>query len=169
MTPADEDKRQAAALTVSLSGSLTAGSVAIIGGAAAVSTFVTDKYSVSWIFYAALLVGIGLLAWGVFAGGQAVGKICSEGAEGRWTNTPDKGSFNNQAIGALFGTLVLLVAVGVGLAGERRGTEPSTSQRVDPRIDGLVDRNQASEAELARVRTELAKLRKRVARLGRAP
>jgi hypothetical protein len=123
--PSDrDDRRQAASIVTSLSSSVTSASVALLGAAAIITTYVADKYEHLLPFYIVMGVATLALVWSLLQGGEGIYEIAKTGFDGNWTIHSERRRFNKQVAWMLGGVALLVASSVLGLTARRRENVP---------------------------------------------
>lgn len=140
---ADDNKRAAAGMKVTLSGSVIAGAFAVFGGVAAITTFtILNKESLGWFYFWVSLSALSLLV-SMVAGAKGISEVFLAGYADSWDRDEGKEYFSTQAA---FGILGLVFAVASVFAGQIKApTEPDWAKALERRMDGLEQRVAATE------------------------
>jgi hypothetical protein len=109
-------------MTASLSSSITSASVAVLGAAAVVTTYVADKYEDLAFFYVVMAAAAATLVESLLLGGSGVYEIAQKGYDGGWAIATEKRSFDKQVKWMLAGIALLLLGAFIGLSAKRRDT-----------------------------------------------
>jgi hypothetical protein len=109
-------------MVAALSSSVTSASVAVLGAAAVVTTYVADKYDGLTLFYVLMAAAAGALVRSLLVGGTGVFEIAQTGFEGDWRIKTRKRRFNSQVAWMMSGIVLLLAGAFVGLSAKRHDT-----------------------------------------------
>jgi len=126
----DEDQRTAIGLKIGLSSTLMAVSLAFIGAAAGIATFVLDKREHLFWFYVCFVGSLVLLTISGVLGGKGISVAYKSGFSGQWV-CEDKGIFNGQAVSLLLGIVLVCLTAFTGVP------KPSTDLSEAAKFDSL--------------------------------
>jgi hypothetical protein len=126
-----DDRRQAGALAVSLSSYVSTASLAVLAGAFAIFTYVSQNFQLDLSFYIPITLTALLLVASIFAGGKGSAWVIDRIANGEWTPKPRNRCYNNQALLTLFGLVFLMVATVFGVSSSPQ--ESPDTARLDRR------------------------------------
>jgi hypothetical protein len=153
----DEADRQAAATKVTISNGVATAALAVIAGAAALYTYVSQTFEPPATFQVLMLIAVVALVVSIVLGGLGSNEMANRIATG--ADSLQVRSFNTQALLTLAGLLLVLAATAVGASSERHATG----------IEGRIDRASRDIGELRARLDEQSRtvraLRARVARL----
>ena len=109
-----DDQRQAASLKVGITTYVGSATLALIGGAAALFTYVQQNFVASIGFYFLMSLSVLVLVASFVLGGKGANATVAKLAEGSWTAATKISEFNSQAILTLIGLVLILVAIVFG-------------------------------------------------------
>lgn len=127
--PSPEGKRQAASMKVGISNYVGGAALAVIGGAAALYTYISQTFDPCWLFNALMLAGLASLVLSIVLGGIGADEATAAVAADDWTMNSSGNSFNLQAVFTLLGLILVIVATLVGAGSDRR--ESSVEARLE--------------------------------------
>jgi len=122
-------KLQAASMKIGTSNYVASAALAVIGGAAALYTYISQTFDPSGVFEALMLIGLALLVISIVAGGLGADDATQAVATESWTTSTSGGKFNTQALLTLLGLVLVIIATLVGASSDRR--ESSVEERLD--------------------------------------
>ncbi|HEX5762165.1 MAG TPA: hypothetical protein VFY04_03480 [Solirubrobacterales bacterium] len=127
---------QAASMHVAISNYVGSATLAVLAGATALFTYLSQAFSVGAAFYLLMAGGALLLVISLFAGGRGAQETARLVNSGRWGADPKVDAFSWQAALAIAGLVVVLAGAAVGLAAPRQ------SEELEERIERLEGRRQ---------------------------
>lgn len=145
----NENQRQAAVVKVGISNYVGTATLAVLAGGVALFTYFQQNFNVSDLFYAFTAGAAVLLVVSLYLGGQGASSLADKVAAGTWTGQKTE-EFNWQAIFALAGTVVLVVAVALGTSSHR-----TTTTTKDPCVALLSSELAMPHPDLKQLRNEL--------------
>jgi len=136
------DKRDAAQLSVGLSGQLINAALTMIALSGAFLTFILDKKSPSWGFYTAYILSFLFFAGSVYFGGRGTDFVKRNGETGQWMTSKqgDPDWFNLQAISLLIAVILLAILPFLG--------KTKTETDVLVMMENTIARRDSLQAEL---------------------
>jgi uncharacterized membrane protein len=154
----EESRKQAAAtMKVGTSHYVATAALGVIGGAAALFTYISPTFEVPGVFNVLMLVAVACLVVSIILGGRGADDITADVADNNWTLDSGGSAFNLQALLTLLGLVLVLVATGFGASSERQGAD--LGDRVDvveKRVEELRARVEEQSQVLKRVDLERA-------------
>lgn len=129
MNATPESKNQAASMKVGTSHYVATSALAVIGGASALYTYISQTFEPSTGFYILMLGGLGALVLSIILGGRGADDATSAVANGTWSMSSGADVFNKQAVLTLIGLIAVLVATVIGASSDRQ--ESTVEARVE--------------------------------------
>jgi hypothetical protein len=126
-----DDQRTAATIPAGISNYVASAALAVLAGATALFTYVSQQFDAPSSFDWVMVFGAGALVVGIFLGGVGSAKLTRKIAAGTWNPDNRIGAYNCQAIFTLVGLVLVLIATAIGTT-----ADPSTD-RTDQRLDKL--------------------------------
>jgi len=105
---------QAASIKVGISNYVGSATLAVIGGAIAVFTYVQANFSVTREFYVLFGAAVASSVLSLIVGGRAANTTAQAVAGKSWNDATSKSGYNFQAISSLLGLGLLVVATLIG-------------------------------------------------------
>jgi hypothetical protein len=127
---AADDARAAATIRTTLSGSVIAGALVVLGAQAAIATFTIDKKEHLTWFYIWSVIGAAALVASMIAGAKGITAVYADGYGGKWERGTGKMFFGPQAVLAIGGAVAVLISVYTGTLKPPEGTSAGASQRI---------------------------------------
>jgi hypothetical protein len=124
-----ESKRQAASMKVGVSNYVGSAALAVIGGAAALYTYISQTFNPSSLFDGLMLVALVCLVLSIFLGGMGADDATAAIANDTWTTGSSGNKFDLQATFTLLGLILVIVATVIGASSDRR--ESSVEARLE--------------------------------------
>jgi predicted MFS family arabinose efflux permease len=124
-----EGKRQAASMKVAISNYVASAALAVIGGAAALYTYISQTFEPPRAFWVLMVLGLACLVGSIVAGGLGADDATVAVADDTWTMNTSGGKFNGQAILTLVGLILVILATLIGASSDRR--ESSVEDRLE--------------------------------------
>lgn len=125
---ADDSKSQAASIKVGISNYVGSAALAVIAGAAALYTYISQTFEPSWCFDLAMVLAVICLVAAIFVGGLGADDTANAIADGNWEKRSAGPWFNLQAGLTLIGLVLVLIGAAIGANSQRR--EGAVEQRV---------------------------------------
>jgi hypothetical protein len=114
----DENTRLAASLKVGISNYVASASLAVLAGALALYTYITQNFSPPWTFYAFMLAaGLALVA-SIYVGGDGADLTVARVAKDEWTNQATW-QFPTQALLTLVALVLVILGTAIGAKADR--------------------------------------------------
>jgi hypothetical protein len=126
-----DDQRTAATIPAGISNYVASAALAVLAGATALFTYVSQQFDAPSTFDWAMGIGAGVLVLAIFLGGRGSATLTRQIADGTWDAEKKICTYNWQAILTLVGLVLVLVATVIGTT-----AEPSTD-KTDHRLDKL--------------------------------
>ncbi|HET9591302.1 MAG TPA: hypothetical protein VFP17_00140 [Solirubrobacterales bacterium] len=124
-----ETKLQAASLKVGISNYVASAALAVIGGAAALYTYISQTFDPGNGFWVLMLIGLVCLVVSILVGGLGADDATHAVATGNWTTSSSGNKFNYQSILTLVGLILVLTATLIGASSDRR--ESTVEERLE--------------------------------------
>jgi hypothetical protein len=124
-----DGKLQAASMKVGISNYVASAALAVIGGAAALYTYISQTFDPPDAFWILMLAGLVSLVVSIFVGGLGADDATHAVATGNWTTNTSGNRFNYQSMLTLLGLILVLLATWIGASSDRRGS--SVEDRLD--------------------------------------
>lgn len=115
-----ENKRQAGAISASISTYVATAALAVLAGAVALFTYVTQNYVAEDWFYGLLAAGVAALVVAIFLGGKGSAAVAQAVGSGDYEPGTTSDFFSCQAGLTLIGLLLILAATAVGVTDARQ-------------------------------------------------
>jgi uncharacterized membrane protein len=115
-----ESRNQAASMKVGTSNYVASAALAVIGGAAALYTYISQTFDPSTLFDVLMLLALACLVVSIVSGGLGADDATAAVAADTWTTDTSGAKFEIQAILTLVGLVLVLAATYVGATSERR-------------------------------------------------
>lgn len=116
-------------MKVGISNYVGGAALAVIGGAAALYTYISQTFNPSAGFDGLMLLALALLVLSIVLGGMGADDATAAVANDTWTMASSGNKFDLQATFTLLGLILVIVATVIGASSERR--ESSVEGRVD--------------------------------------
>lgn len=145
-----QDRQQASALVIGLSGTITTVALGGLASGVALVAVIANDREVGPAFWLIVVMAVLALALSTFLGGKGVAEIARHGATGDWRTRTNSGYFNAQTFIALAGTLGLVAAAAVGLSAT------STAAVARSEFDGLARQVDVLNQDVLRLRERIA-------------
>jgi hypothetical protein len=124
-----DGKLQAASMKVGISNYVASAALAVIGGAAALYTYISQTFDPPVGFWALMLAGLVCLVISIISGGLGADDATAAVAREDWDTSTSGGNFSFQAGLTMLGLILVLVATLIGASSDRR--ESSVEDRLD--------------------------------------
>lgn len=112
-------KNQAASMKVGTSHYVATSALAVIGGASALYTYISQTFEPSTGFYVLMVLGLVALVLSIILGGRGADDATAAVATGSWSFSTGADVFNLQAILTLVGLVLVLAGTIVGAGSNR--------------------------------------------------
>jgi hypothetical protein len=126
--PLTEDRRAAAAIVTGISNYVATAALAVLAGAVALFTFVTQFHKPGTAFYITIAAGAILLVAAIFVGGKGSQAVAESVGDETWDSSADVCEYDWQAILTLLGLVAVIAAVVIGVTAPERSD--ALAQRV---------------------------------------
>jgi hypothetical protein len=126
--PTLESKNQAASMKVGTSNYVASAALAVIGGAAALFTYISQTFDPPLGFDLVMLFALLCLVGSIVVGGLGADDVTSAVADATWTKSSAGAKFEWQAGLTLLGLVLVLIGTWVGATSARR--ESGLEERV---------------------------------------
>jgi hypothetical protein len=120
----NDDERQAAALRVGISNSLGAGTLAVLAGLVALFTYYQLNFKPMILFYIFMLLAVIAIVVSLICAGRGSAEVVKKLAESKYDEKTKVPQFNVQAITALAGVILAILAT---VSGSFSDARPSRS------------------------------------------
>jgi amino acid transporter len=116
----DENERQAAAIKISISSYVGTATLALIGGAVALFTYVEQNFAISPLFWVLILLAMLALVTSFGMGGRGSNHVANSVAAGLWKSGIRVDDFDRQAVLTLLGLVLIVISAFVGASAPPR-------------------------------------------------
>jgi hypothetical protein len=127
----NNDQRTAATIPAGISNYVASAALAVLAGATALFTYVSQQFDAPSVFDWVMGIGAGILVLAIFLGGVGSAQLTRQIAAGSWDSATQIKPYNWQAGLTLVGLLLVLGATVIGTS-----ANPSTD-RTDQRLEKL--------------------------------
>jgi hypothetical protein len=161
----NDSERQAAAIKASISTYVATAALAVLAGALALFTWISQTFVPPWTFYGCMAVAVVFLVIAIFVGGLGQDWLVNEVAHDRWNNPPTW-QFNWQSGLTLVALCFVTAATAIGATSVR--SSPDSSPTTDAKLRTIdrdlraIDRTVASDITL---RSDVTNLQKQLENL----
>jgi preprotein translocase subunit SecG len=143
-------------MKVGISNYVGGAALAVIGGAAALYTYISQTFDPSGLFDVLMLVALLCLVASIFLGGRGADATTVAVANETWTTRSAGNDFNLQALLTLLGLLLVLGATVLGAMSDRRESNVETQVKtLEKQVDHLQIEQDAQLSTLAHLRDAL--------------
>jgi signal transduction histidine kinase len=133
---------EAASMQVSISSYVGTATLAVLAGAVALFTYISQQFEPKCGFYVLMIIGAVALVFSLFLGGKGSAAVASHVNSNSWSTSTKVDEFGGQALLALIGVFAVLAATAVGLA------SPRQDNSLEARVERLAENVAVLEAEL---------------------
>lgn len=117
-----EGQHRAASMKVGISNYVASAALAVIGGAAALYTYISQTFNPSMAFEALMMCGLISLVLSIVVGGAGADDATNAVADDTWGKNTSGGKFNTQAVLTLIGLILVIAATVIGASSDRHGS-----------------------------------------------